>query len=53
MFVWDGHLLDLGHDFVGVPRGGRLHAPGEPQRARLDLSALVHRITAKREKLEM
>ena len=33
-------LLDFRHDFVGVPAGGRLHAPGEAKGARLDLAAL-------------
>jgi hypothetical protein len=33
-------LLDFRHDFVGVPAGGRLHAPGEAEGARLDLAAL-------------
>jgi hypothetical protein len=33
-------LLDFRHDFVGVPAGGRLHAPGEAEGARLDFAAL-------------
>ena len=32
------HLLDLRHDFVGVPRGRSLHTPREAEGARLHLA---------------
>ena len=35
------NLLNFGHDLVGVPGRGGLHAPGEPQRPGFDLSAVV------------
>ena len=38
LFLSRPHLLDLRHDFVGVPRGGSLHTPREAERARLHLA---------------
>ena len=35
------YLLDFRHDFIGIPAGRSLHAPGEAQWARLDLATLV------------